>query len=250
MVQKASLISRMSPFNSECAHHFNMKIALIKLYYYIGHLTYLLGLKYWYIPGADYVYGYFMDKSSELDVDSQFWKTPTTKIIFIVGENKSGKSYLQEKMLKDSDTYSRLISCTSRDPRVGEVEGVHYYFKSAEEIKDLIDAGETLQHVEFGGNYYCTTYSQYETDSTLLFVCTPDGILDTIQPLRNSGRGRLVNAEFSIIYCMASSYLLESRGKDGRSNRGNITNDFLESYNKGLYAGIPVKILSDSDLTN
>lgn len=173
-----------------------------------------------------------------------------TKITFIVGENKSGKSYLQEKMLRDSDAHSRLISCTSREPRVGEVEGVHYYFKTAEEIKALIDNGETLQHVEFGGNYYCTTYSQYETDTTLLFVCTPDGILDTVKSLKNSGRDRLINAEFSIIYCMASNYLLESRGKDSRSSRGNITSDFLEAYNKGLYTGIPIKILSDSDLTN
>lgn len=172
-----------------------------------------------------------------------------TKIIFIVGENKSGKSYLQEQMLKDSDVYSRLISCTSREPRVGEIEGLHYYFKTAKEIKALIDSNQTLQHVEFGGNYYCTTYSQYETDTTLLFVCTPDGILDTVKSLRNSGRDRLSNAEFSIIYCMASSYLLESRGQDARSSRGTITSDFLDAYNKGLYTGIPIRILSDTDLT-
>jgi len=227
-----------------------MKTFKIKLYYYLGHLTYLLGLKYWYIPSAYSVYGYFMEKSSQLDTEGLVWKTPVTKVVFIIGENKSGKSYLQEKMLKDSETYSRLISCTSREPRVGEIEGVHYYFKSAEEIKALIDNGETLQHVEFGGNYYCTTYSQYETNTTLLFVCTPDGILDTIKSLKNSGLDRLINAEFSIIYCMASNHLLESRGKDDRSSRGNITNDFLEAYNKGLYVDIPVKILSDSDLTN
>lgn len=227
-----------------------MKLILIKLYYYLGHFIYLLGLKYWYIPGAYYIYNYFMGKSSQLDTEGQFWKAPITKIIFIVGENKSGKSYLQEQMLKDSSTYSRLISCTSREPRVGEIEGLHYYFKTAGEIKTLIDNNQTLQHVEFGGNYYCTTYSQYETETTLLFVCTPDGILDTIKSLRNSGRDSLVNAEFSIIYCMASNYLLESRGKDNRSSRGTITSDFLEAYNKGLYAGIPVKILSDSDLTN
>jgi len=51
-----------------------MQITLIHLYYYLGHLTYLLGLKYWYIPGAYYLYSYFMSKSTELDVDNQFWK--------------------------------------------------------------------------------------------------------------------------------------------------------------------------------
>lgn len=171
-----------------------------------------------------------------------------THICFIVGENKSGKTFLQEALLDSSAKFKRLISTTSREQRPGEEEGIHYYFKPRKTIQSLIDKNLTLQHVEFGGNYYCTTLKQYKTKKTLLFVCTPEGITDTINQLKNCGDANLADTRFSIIYCMASKALLESRGSDERSKRGNITEDFMSAYNAGTYSEIPVKILSDSDL--
>lgn len=56
-----------------------MKTLYIKLLYYTGHITYLLGLKYWYIPGAYYVYKWCMSKSSELDVDNVVWSKPYSR---------------------------------------------------------------------------------------------------------------------------------------------------------------------------
>lgn len=173
-----------------------------------------------------------------------------THICFIVGENKSGKTYLQESLLASSKKLARLISFTSREKRPGEKEGVHYYFRSHEAIRSLIEKKQTLQHVEFGGNLYCTTLKQYKTKKTLLFVCTPEGIVDTIGQLKNSGDPDLVDAKFSIIYCMASKSLLNARGSDERSQRGNITEDFMNAYNAGIYTQIPIKILSDSYLNS
>lgn len=170
-------------------------------------------------------------------------------ICFIVGENKSGKTYLQEALLASSAKYMRLISTTSREKRPGEEEGIHYYFKDKEAVQNLIRNKKTLQHVEFGGNYYCTTLKQYKTKRTLLFVCTPEGITDTIKQLMATGDEELMRTRFSIIYCMASRSLLASRGSDDRSDRGNITDDFRKAYDDGVYANIPMKILSDSDLT-
>lgn len=171
-----------------------------------------------------------------------------TNICFIVGENKSGKTYLQEKLLASNNKFKRLISTTSRDKRPDEVEGIHYNFKSREVIEALIKSGQTLQHIEFGRNYYCTITEQYKTDETLLFVCTPDAITDTMNSFLNSGDSELMNARVSIIYCMASRSLLESRGLDERAKRGNITENFMNAYNDGVYSGIPMKILSDSEL--
>lgn len=169
-------------------------------------------------------------------------------ICFIVGENKSGKSYLQENLLAHSKKFMRLISTTSREKRPGEEEGVHYYFKSKETISNLIKNNKTLQHVEFAGNYYCTTLKQYKTKKTLIFVCTPDGITDTIKQLKSCGDEQLKDTRYSIIYCKASRHLLNSRGFDDRSARGTITEDFEKAYNAGLYAEIPLLILSDSEL--
>ena len=48
----------------------------IYLYYYIGHITWLTCMKYWYIPKAHDLYSWSMNKSMDLDVDSILWREP------------------------------------------------------------------------------------------------------------------------------------------------------------------------------
>lgn len=56
-----------------------MKLLLSHLSYYLGHITYLIGLKYIYIPGAYYLYNWSMNKSSELDIDNKVWSKPLAR---------------------------------------------------------------------------------------------------------------------------------------------------------------------------
>ena len=48
------------------------------------------------------------------------------------------------------------VSCTTREPRPGEIEGVQYYFVSRERFAELVETGELLEHAEFAGNFYGT----------------------------------------------------------------------------------------------
>jgi len=48
------------------------------------------------------------------------------------------------------------VSCTTREPRPGETDGVEYYFVSRERFAELVDADELLEHAEFAGNCYGT----------------------------------------------------------------------------------------------
>ncbi|TCI31797.1 guanylate kinase [Exiguobacterium sp. SL-10] len=48
------------------------------------------------------------------------------------------------------------VSATTRKPREGEVEGVHYFFKTREQFEDMIEHDQLLEHAEFVGNYYGT----------------------------------------------------------------------------------------------
>jgi guanylate kinase len=48
------------------------------------------------------------------------------------------------------------VSCTTRAPRPGEVEGVDYYFVDRERFAKMVEAGELLEHAEFAGNCYGT----------------------------------------------------------------------------------------------
>ena len=48
------------------------------------------------------------------------------------------------------------VSATTRFPRPGEVDGVHYRFVSREQFQELVDDGGLLEHAEFAGNRYGT----------------------------------------------------------------------------------------------
>ena len=47
---------------------------------------------------------------------------------------------------------------TTRLPRPGEVHGKHYYFVSRDEFLKLIDEGAFIEHAEFSGNFYGTSF--------------------------------------------------------------------------------------------
>ena len=55
------------------------------------------------------------------------------------------------------------VSHTTRQPRSGEKEGVHYYFVSVTEFENLIEQGVFLEYAKvFGGNYYGTSLPAIE----------------------------------------------------------------------------------------
>ena len=79
----------------------------------------------------------------------------------------AGKSSLISALLQQ-DEHKRMmvsVSHTTRQPRQGEVEGVHYYFVSVEEFEQLIDEGIFLEYAKvFGGNYYGTSLPAIEAN--------------------------------------------------------------------------------------
>jgi guanylate kinase len=48
------------------------------------------------------------------------------------------------------------VSCTTRAPREGEVDGVEYYFVSRDRFRELVEAGDLLEWAEYAGNLYGT----------------------------------------------------------------------------------------------
>jgi guanylate kinase len=68
----------------------------------------------------------------------------------------AGKSTLKDRMIEKVPGLRYSISCTTRNPRIGEVDGVHYFFKTKEEFLQMIEKNELVEHMEVHGNYYGT----------------------------------------------------------------------------------------------
>ena len=83
-----------------------------------------------------------------------------TGILLVVsGPSGSGKTTLCRR-LADSGEAHYSISCTTREPREGEVNGRDYHFLSKEEFQERIQRGEFLEHAEVHGNYYGSLISE------------------------------------------------------------------------------------------
>ena len=77
-------------------------------------------------------------------------------LIILSGFAGSGKGTIIKELLAKYDNYALSVSATTRAPREGEVEGVHYFFKTEEEFKKMIAEGELLEYANYVGNYYGT----------------------------------------------------------------------------------------------
>ncbi|MCR5673679.1 MAG: guanylate kinase [Lachnospiraceae bacterium] len=84
-------------------------------------------------------------------------------LVVLSGFAGSGKGTIIRELLKKYDNYSLSVSATTRAPREGEVEGVHYFFKTEDEFKKMIEQGELLEYANYVGNYYGTP-RQYVKD--------------------------------------------------------------------------------------
>ena len=78
-------------------------------------------------------------------------------ILIISGPSGCGKSTLLKEVYKDITDYYFSISTTTRAPRVGEVNGVDYFFVTKEEFEADIKNGDFLEYAKVHDNYYGTS---------------------------------------------------------------------------------------------
>ncbi len=71
--------------------------------------------------------------------------TPLPVLLVLAGPAGSGKTTLCERMVAEVPGFSRVVTTTTRPPRPGEVNGVHYHFFSPEEFDAKVAAGAFLE---------------------------------------------------------------------------------------------------------
>ena len=88
------------------------------------------------------------------------------KLIVISGASGVGKGTVLGIMMEKRKDLSFSVSATTRPPRPGEIDGVHYYFITREKFEDMIAAGEFLEYDAHAANYYGTPRAQAEEKQT------------------------------------------------------------------------------------
>jgi guanylate kinase len=117
-------------------------------------------------------------------------------LITLTGPSCAGKSTL-EQLLVDRG-FARVISNTSRPPRAGEVDGVHYRFRTVDWFNRQLEACALIEHVEFAGNHYGNTEADIMDALTAghgnaVWVIEPVGLKQVIEWHEQSPFARAVD---------------------------------------------------------
>ena len=131
------------------------------------------------------------------------------KLFVISGASGVGKGTVLKTLMEQRQDLVFSVSATTRAPREGEVDGVHYYFVTKETFEDMIRKGEFLEYDAHAANYYGTPRAQMEDklsrglvlldiepngakavrencpDATLIFIMPP-----SVEELERRLRGR------------------------------------------------------------
>lgn len=83
------------------------------------------------------------------------------KLIVVSAPSGCGKGTILGEILKESKYYYS-VSATTRKPREGEQDGVHYRFLERAQFETLIAEDAFLEHAEYCGNYYGTLTAPIE----------------------------------------------------------------------------------------
>ncbi len=140
------------------------------------------------------------------------------KLYVISGSSGVGKGTVLKRFLEKNPDFMLSVSCTTRTPREGEIDGVNYFFLSKDEFKNCIDNDKFLEWAEFAGNFYGTKkkfinqclaegkniileidtqgalkVKKQMPESVLIFICPP-----SLETLENRLRGRHTEDEETI----------------------------------------------------
>ncbi len=77
---------------------------------------------------------------------------PAPVLLVIAGPAGSGKSTLCDRLVLERPEFSRVVTTTTRAPRAGELNGVHYHFFTPKEFRRRVAAGEFLEWAQVHGD--------------------------------------------------------------------------------------------------
>lgn len=77
---------------------------------------------------------------------------PVPLLLVLAGPAGSGKSTLCDRLVLERPEFARVVTTTTRPPREGEIDGVHYHFFPPEEFRRRVSANEFLEWAQVHGD--------------------------------------------------------------------------------------------------
>jgi guanylate kinase len=92
-------------------------------------------------------------------------------VVFVItGPSGVGKGTLIRTLLERVPELQLAVSATTRAPRPGEEDGVHYHFLSEGEFDRRVVAGDFLEHANYSGRRYGTLKSELSKQDVVLEI--------------------------------------------------------------------------------
>lgn len=98
------------------------------------------------------------------------------KIIALIGKSGAGKDTILHEVVKECPQAHEIVSCTSRPPREGEVDGINYHFLENEEFAIQLYNNQFAEATIFNDWAYGTRFCDLDENKINIGVFNPDGI--------------------------------------------------------------------------
>lgn len=174
------------------------------------------------------------------------------RAVVIAGPSGVGKGTLIDKLRKEfPKLFGFSVSHTSRAPRPGEKDGVHYHFTTPDAILADVEKGKFIEHAQVHGRHYGTSIAAVESvrqqgricildidvqgcrsarakqlDATFVFVAPP-----SIEQLEQRLRGRATEDEQAIQTRLANAQAeIDAKDEDGLFDAVIINDDLDTAY--------------------
>ena len=133
-------------------------------------------------------------------------------LFVVTGPSGAGKGTVLKEVTSRMDHLYFSVSATTRAPRAGEADGVHYHFLDRAGFEDLIRRDRLLEYAEYVGNYYGTPLDpvtevqgalkvkEKRPDAALIFIAPP-----SFAELESRLRGRGTEREETILRRMEAA---------------------------------------------